>query len=139
MMPKSWELRARTCAACCGMLLPAGPGVCGRASLRFDARRSYADTPGPCCAARRLGDDSPRGTDSLLLDYTRLFLGPSHIIAKPYGSVWLDGEETLMQDSTMAVLEMYQRADSRSTRIPRTARSHCSRAGVSLSADLPGK
>ena len=59
--------------------------------------------------ARRLGEEfSASGPDSLLLDYTRLFLGPSHIIAKPYGSVWLEGEEALMQDSTMAVQELYQ-------------------------------
>jgi TorA maturation chaperone TorD len=59
--------------------------------------------------ARRLGEEfSAEGPESLLLDYTRLFLGPSHIIAKPYGSVWLDGEETLMQDSTMAVQELYE-------------------------------
>ena len=65
--------------------------------------------PDLAARARRLGEEfSAAGPDSLLLDYTRLFLGPSHIIAKPYGSVWLDGEETLMQDSTMAVLEMYQ-------------------------------
>ena len=59
--------------------------------------------------ARRLGEEfSAAGPESLLVDYTRLFLGPSHIIAKPYGSVWLDGEETLMQDSTMAVQELYE-------------------------------
>ena len=59
--------------------------------------------------ARRLGAEfSAEGPESLLVDYTRLFLGPSHIIAKPYGSVWLDGEETLMQDSTMAVQELYE-------------------------------
>ena len=59
--------------------------------------------------ARRLGAEFfAEGPESLLVDYTRLFLGPSHIIAKPYGSVWLDGEETLMQDSTMAVQELYE-------------------------------
>lgn len=60
-------------------------------------------------SARRLGEEfSAEGPDNLLVDYTRLFLGPFHIIAKPYGSVWLDGEETLMQDSTMAVQELYE-------------------------------
>jgi len=46
--------------------------------------------------------------ENLLLDYTRLFLGPSHILAKPYGSVWLEGEKTLMGDTTVAVLELYR-------------------------------
>ncbi len=48
---------------------------------------------------------------ALLLDYTRLLLGPMDILAKPYGSVWLDQEKTLMTDSTMAVLELYKEAD----------------------------
>ena len=54
-----------------------------------------------------------RATDAqaLLLDYTRLFLGPMDILAKPYGSVWLDEDKTLMNDSTMAVLEIYKEAD----------------------------
>ena len=58
--------------------------------------------------ARRLGEDyAAEGHDSLLLDYTRLFLGPNHIIAKPYGSVWLEGGNTVMGESTMAVQELY--------------------------------
>ena len=58
--------------------------------------------------ARRLGEDyAAEGHDSLLLDYTRLFLGPNHIIAKPYGSIWLEGGNTVMGESTMAVQELY--------------------------------
>ena len=58
--------------------------------------------------ARRLGEGfSAEEPESLLVDYTRLFLGPGPIVAKPYGSVWLDGENTLMGDSTMAVQELY--------------------------------
>lgn len=59
--------------------------------------------------AGRLGDAfSAEGHDALLLDYTRLFLGPTHIIAKPYGSVWLEGGNTVMGESTMAVLKLYE-------------------------------
>lgn len=47
---------------------------------------------------------------ALLLDYTRLFLGPMDILANPYGSVWLDREKTLMNDSTLALLELYKEA-----------------------------
>jgi len=58
--------------------------------------------------ARRLGEGfSAEEPESLLVDYTRLFLGPGPIVAKPYGSVWLDGENTLMGDSTMVVQELY--------------------------------
>lgn len=59
--------------------------------------------------ARKLGEEFRRSdTDELLLDYTRLFLGPTHTLAKPYGSVWLEGEKTLMGDTTMAILDLYR-------------------------------
>ena len=45
---------------------------------------------------------------TLLVDYTRLFLGPVNALARPYGSVWLSGEASLMQDSSMAVLGIYR-------------------------------
>jgi len=57
---------------------------------------------------RRLGASfAAEDLQSLLIDYTRLFLGPVQAIAKPYGSVWLGGSDALMQDSTMAVLQIY--------------------------------
>jgi TorA maturation chaperone TorD len=59
--------------------------------------------------ARRLGEAfTADDTQTLLVDYTRLFLGPVQPLAKPYGSVWLTGETTLMQEATMAVLELYR-------------------------------
>jgi len=77
----------------------------------FDSMRDAATRIHPDLAAhaRRLGEEfSTAGPERLLLDYTRLFLGPNHIIANPYGSAWLNGEKTLMQDSTMAVEELYE-------------------------------
>jgi putative dimethyl sulfoxide reductase chaperone len=64
--------------------------------------------PDLAAQARRLGEHfSTEEPESLLVDYTRLFLGPPDTVAKPYGSVWLDGETTLMGNSTMAVQELY--------------------------------
>jgi TorA maturation chaperone TorD len=64
--------------------------------------------PDLAARARRLGEEfSAEEPQSLLVDYTRLFLGPNQIIAKPYGSAWLSAETTLMQDSTMAVEQLY--------------------------------
>ena len=58
--------------------------------------------------AKRLGADyAAEGHDALLLDYTRLFLGPNHIVAQPYGSVWLEGG-TVMGESTMAAQKLYE-------------------------------
>ena len=60
------------------------------------------------CAMGLSQDFAAEGYDGLLLDYTRLFLGPNHIIAKPYGSVWLEDASTVMGESTMEALEFYR-------------------------------
>ena len=76
----------------------------------FDSMLDAATRIDPELAAqaKRLGVAfAAEGHDSLLLDYTRLFLGPNHIIAKPYGSVWLEGGNTVMGESTVAVMELY--------------------------------
>ena len=58
--------------------------------------------------ARRLGEAfAAEELQDLLVDYTRLFLGPVAPLAKPYGSVWLGGQQALMQDSTMSVQQLY--------------------------------
>jgi TorA maturation chaperone TorD len=48
------------------------------------------------------------GNEELLVEYTRLFLGPFGVIAPPYGSVYLDGEHRVMGDSTMEVIRRYR-------------------------------
>lgn len=59
--------------------------------------------------ARRLGAAfAAEGIEELLVDYTRLFLGPVDARAKPYGSVWLGPDGLAMQDSTMAVVGLYE-------------------------------
>ncbi len=44
---------------------------------------------------------------TLLVDYTRLFLGPVQALARPYGSVWIDKPTEVMQDSTADVMALY--------------------------------
>lgn len=60
--------------------------------------------------ASRLGEAfAAQDLQALLVDYARLFLGAARpALAAPYGSVWLAGEPALMQESTMAVVELYQ-------------------------------
>lgn len=48
------------------------------------------------------------GNEELLVEYSRLFIGPFGVIAPPYGSVYLDGERRVMGDSTMEVIGMYR-------------------------------
>lgn len=71
------------------------------AAGRLDAE--FADS------VRRLGRlFAEAGPERLLLDYTRLFLGPVETLAKPYGSVWLEPGAVLMQESTIAVQALYE-------------------------------
>jgi TorA maturation chaperone TorD len=48
--------------------------------------------------------------ETLLVDYTRLFLGPSEPLARPYGCYWLTGQTTVMQEPTLAVMSLYREA-----------------------------
>ena len=76
----------------------------------FDAmlEAAVAIDPGWVPAVHRLGAAFV-GVDpqELLIDYTRLFLGPTDTLAQPYGSVWLERRQSLMQDSTDALLGLY--------------------------------
>lgn len=77
----------------------------------FDSMRAAATRihPDLATSAGKLGEAfATEGAENLLLDYARLFLGPNHIIAKPYGSVWLEQQGTLMGESTLAALELYK-------------------------------
>ena len=62
--------------------------------------------------AEKMGEEF-RSADlhDLLIDYTRLFIGPMNMLAKPYGSYWLEEEKTLMGESTMAVQALYHEAE----------------------------
>lgn len=76
----------------------------------FESMREAARHLNPELAdrVRRLGEAfASQDQQTLLVDYSRLFLGPVNPLARPYGSFWLTGESPLMQDSTMAVLGLY--------------------------------
>lgn len=77
----------------------------------FDSMQAAAAQLDPALAERvgRLGAAfAAEDLQTLLVDYTRLFLGPVDPRARPYGSTWLTGESTLMQDATMDALELYR-------------------------------
>ena len=61
--------------------------------------------------ARRLGPAfEQQPLQDLLVDYTRLFLGPVQALAQPYASVWLSGQNQLMQAPTLDVIALYDAA-----------------------------
>jgi len=46
--------------------------------------------------------------EELAVEYARLFVGPFGLKAPPYGSVYLDGERTVMGPSTMETIRIYE-------------------------------
>ena len=43
----------------------------------------------------------------IMIDYTKLFIGPFGLLAAPYGSIYLENGEMLMGNSTINVLDLY--------------------------------
>jgi TorA maturation chaperone TorD len=80
----------------------------------FASVREAANGIGPAlgAVAQRLESayaESDR--QELLIDYVRLFHGPPKALAQPYASVWLSmTTQTVMEDSTVAVMELYREA-----------------------------
>lgn len=63
---------------------------------------------------RRMQAALSRATaEDLVVEHTRLFVGPYHVLAPPYGSVYLEPGRRVMGDSTLEVQEAYRRAGLR--------------------------
>lgn len=76
----------------------------------FDSMLAAAKQIDPDLAesARKLGEAfAAEDLQTLLVDYTRLFLGPLQVRAQPYGSCWMDTREQSSDNQPHAVLEMY--------------------------------
>lgn len=58
--------------------------------------------------ARKLGEAfAAQDLQTLLVDYTRLFLGPIEALAQPYGSAWLGVPEPSEDNPPPAVVDLY--------------------------------
>lgn len=76
----------------------------------FDSMLAAATAVHPTLAeqARRLGAAfAAQDLQQLLVDYTRLFLGPIQALATPYGSAWLKPETAQAEDPTAALRGLY--------------------------------
>lgn len=62
-------------------------------------------------AAKHAADAAVAGgkssLEALAVEHARLFIGPFHLIAPPYGSIYLDDAKTVMGDSTARVAAFY--------------------------------
>lgn len=76
----------------------------------FDSMCAAADAIDPDLAssARRLREAFySQDLQTLLVDHTRLFVGPSTPVVMPYASFWLTEDASQRHDATMKVLELY--------------------------------
>ena len=64
----------------------------------------------PLVLEMKTQSDSESKLKDLMVDYTRLFIGPFDLLAPPYGSIYLDDQRQVMGDSTMEVLQLYRQA-----------------------------
>lgn len=77
----------------------------------FDSMLSAASAIDPELAesARRVGAAfAALDVQTLLVDYTRLFIGPSQPAAMPYASFWLTDDQSMRHEATLAVLAFYE-------------------------------
>ena len=52
----------------------------------------------------------PGDLEKLRVDFARLFVGPYRLLAPPYGSIYLEGDYKVMENSTVDVRERYREA-----------------------------
>ena len=77
----------------------------------FDSMLAAAAAIDPDLAesARKLGAEFvAQDMETLLVDYTALFIGPAQPRAMPYASFWLTDDQSMRHDATMAVLDFYE-------------------------------
>ncbi len=76
----------------------------------FDSMLAAATALDPDLAesARKLGAAfAAQDMQTLLVDYTALFIGPAQPRAMPYASFWLTDDQSMRHEATMAVLDFY--------------------------------
>lgn len=59
-------------------------------------------------SAREAGQSMGADLEHLMVEHARLFIGPFHLVAPPYGSLYLDDARTVMGESTARVAAFYQ-------------------------------
>jgi TorA maturation chaperone TorD len=77
----------------------------------FDSMLTAAGAIHPDLAecARRLGAEFlAQDMETLLVDYTAVFIGPAQPRAMPYASFWLTDDQSMRHEATMAVLDFYE-------------------------------
>ena len=75
-------------------------------SMLVAAKRVHPDLAD---SARKLGESfAAQELQTLLVDYTRLFLGPVQTLAQPYGSFWLKPPAQTQDQPHLVLLDLYR-------------------------------
>ena len=80
----------------------------------FDNLKEYLQMICPEAAgfASEMGKSIQKYSDEdLRIEYAKLFMGPFELMAPPYGSVYLDEGGRVMGDSTMEIIDVYQKEE----------------------------
>lgn len=78
----------------------------------FDTLELALNNVNPACSeiVGRMQEAAKQSTaQELLIEYTRLFIGPFKTLVSPYSSLYF-GSETLMSDETVWVIDFYRKA-----------------------------
>lgn len=68
----------------------------------------FLDPDVKACATKLAQAFDTVSDQDLLIDYSRLFVGPSRPLAPPYESVWVSPSENLAQEATTQLLALYE-------------------------------
>jgi TorA maturation chaperone TorD len=60
------------------------------------------------CASKLGAEFVAQDMETLLVDYTALFIGPGQPRAMPYASFWLTDDQSMRHEATVAVLDFYE-------------------------------
>ncbi|MCE9570388.1 MAG: molecular chaperone TorD family protein [Rhodocyclales bacterium] len=77
----------------------------------FDSMLAAASAVDPALveSVRKLGAEFvAQDMETLLVDYTALFIGPAQPRAMPYASFWLTDDQSMRHEATEAVLDFYE-------------------------------
>lgn len=80
--------------------------------ILFDLVDALTDlNPDAKKSAERMNNSiSEYEAEQLIVEYSRLFVGPFKVLAPPYGSVYIDSGRILMGDSTLDIIHIYREA-----------------------------
>lgn len=83
--------------------------MCGLRAMDFEHEWPYGTCEELAQVADMMGASASDSPEKINRDFTRLFVGPQHLEAPPWGSVYLDSEAVVFGDSCAALKKWMDR------------------------------